>query len=355
MNGVFLSTAGIAAAIIGSVVGAGFITGAEIARFFSSSAFVPSVITLFVLLVVFVWTMLDAGARYGSQKRANLCVLGHFSVIVDVAVPVFSFVSLMSMCAALDAVAGAIFGIDPRIPTLSAVVLPLSYLVCKRGVKGVERFNLLVVPLMLAVVAAASAGGGNLPQRGSILPVFVYAGMNAFLSSALIMGAGAESDPRSHFPAAVVVSAVVCLFVCLILKRISGVPAGEDLPLLHAVTSRPLRVSLYAASLVGIVTTLVASHYPLVLLTQKSPLKRTLNAILGTLAILFSRIGFNRIVGCLYPIIGVFGIAYCSVLTFSFFKSCFSRQSTFRQGTPARTFPRRGRGVSASKRKRDRA
>ena len=122
------------ATVIGSVVGAGFITGAEIMRFFSGASAGVVCFLLFAVACVFLFAMILQGSEYGNQKTANLCVLGRFSSVFSVFICVFCFITLSGMCAGLDAVIASIFGIDERLPTLSVPMLGLSLLLCKRGI-----------------------------------------------------------------------------------------------------------------------------------------------------------------------------------------------------------------------------
>lgn len=327
MKDIILKSMSISAAIIGAVIGAGFITGAEIVRFFSSEYLPSACFLLFLLMTFYGWILLNAGGRYKTQKQLNLCVLGHFSKFFDYSVPVFSFVSLVSMCAALDALAASFLKIDERIPTLSLAMLPLSLFVCNRGVKGVEKLNILLVPSIIIVIFIACCESPvPATARSDVLPILLYAAMNGFLSSPLIIEAGAQSDARSHLPAAIISSLAVSVCVFMIMSKISsGSGLDADLPLLSGLgKGRVIHVIFSIITAFGIVTTLVSSHYPLVCIAAKSPLKRRLNAFFIAAALLFSRVGFYKIVSVVYPVTGAFGLVYLTLVGADSCRALFS-------------------------------
>lgn len=316
MKGFFNSLA-LSFAIVGSIIGAGFITGAEIVTFFSSSKLLPSCVILFVLLSVFLVFLMLAGSRYGSQSTANLRVLGRFSYFFNACVYIFSFLATCGMCAGLDAVLNSAIGINERLPTLSIPCIVLSFFICKKGVEGLKVFNSLLVPFMLLVIVFACLVGGesvveNFPQKVQIFSVATYVGMNCFLSSAVIVDSGRGMRVWQIVVASVTASLIVAVCVYMIMRKISlCVSVDENLPLLSSLNkSKVFYVIFSVVTVFGIVTTLVSSHYPLVRLIGKSPMNLTLNACLMICAIALSRIGFYKIVSLCYPVIGVVGLLY---------------------------------------------
>ena len=335
MKGVFLSSFMVAAAIVGSVIGAGFITGAEIVRFFSGSDLLTSCALLFVVLFLFLFSVLFSGSLSKSKKASNLRDLRGFYKISDIALLVFSFITLCGMCAGLDAVTANFFKIDPRIPSLSPAMLILSVSICRRGVGGVEKFNAILVPIMLASIFVATAGGVrgvvSFPAETKTFPIIIYASMNCFLSSPVVFDAGRGKGVGAVATGAALSSLLISVSVYFIMKKISASGAGGDLPLLSVTRPGPFRIIFSAVTLFGIATTLVSSHYPLIRKISESPRKRTLNAILIVAALAFSRLGFQKIVYYLYPLIGIFGLIFCVVSCVSSLRSFFADDEPFRK------------------------
>ncbi len=335
MKGGFLfKGVAISSSVIGAVIGAGFITGTEIVTFFSGSFLLPSCALLFLLVFFFVWALLSVGRELCGQNAVNLRVLGGFSYFFNCCIKVFSFISLAAMCAGIDAVAADFFGNDWRIPTLSPIVLVASFFICKRGIRGVEMFNLCLVPVMIVVILFACVGTDGVDithgSSSSAFKVLIYAAMNCFMSSAVIIDSGKGASRKSIFFASIVCSVVISVCTYLIMSKIStGYGTDENLPLLSSIDKRGVFYIIFSvATMFGIVTTLVCSHYPLIVKTQKSGLNLALNVCLMICALALSRMGLNAIVNYLYPFMGLVGLFYViAVCLFSVRKLFPSLQS----------------------------
>ena len=79
----FINCLGVCFAVVGGVIGAGFITGAEILYFYSGENLVGACLVSFVLFAVFICVLMLAGKRFKNQNTANSCVLGRFSKISE--------------------------------------------------------------------------------------------------------------------------------------------------------------------------------------------------------------------------------------------------------------------------------
>ena len=338
MKGVFYRSIGSAASVIGAVIGAGFITGAEIVRFFSGTFLLPACAALFVTLTVFFTVISYLGMRYGGLTGLNLRVFGRFSKIINASVLICSFITLAGMCAGADALFSSASGIDERIPALSAVFLAISLFVCEKGIDGVSRFNLLLVPVMITAIVAACAGSVSVKTvftgESKIFSVVVYASMNCFLSAAVIADTGKGNSPFSVVIASVLAAFAISVCAYIVMNKISSSASlKKNIPLLSSVESGFFKAVFFTVTLAGIITTLVSSHYPLVALVKKSPVKRTLNAVFAVSALALSRLGFYKIVNKLYPVIGVVGLFYVlSLSLFALKESFFPDGKFFRKG-----------------------
>lgn len=319
----------VAFSVIGSVIGAGFITGVEIMRFFSATRLLPSCFLLMLLTFTFFISLMLGGRSYGGQKSLNLRVLGGYSKYFDKGLTFVCFIILCGMCAGIDATLGEFFNVDEKIPLGSTILLPLSYFVCRKGVRGVAVFNLVLVPIMLGVIVFA-CHGSLCEERGTeqaeIMPIFLYAGLNALLSSPIIIDSGKGKTIGVLVVASIVSSVVISVCVYIIMQKIStGYSANENLPLLSAFNKNGLFYLIFTViTMFGIATTLVSSHYPIVRAIGKSRLNHTKNAILMVVAIIISRFGFSNIINYCYPLIGGLGLVYCTIIFLSAIKRLFA-------------------------------
>ncbi len=311
--------------IIGGIIGAGFITGAEIVRFFPLYTVFPCCFLLFVLLFLFLFGIMSAGANYG-EKQSNLRVLGAFYKIYEPFVLTVSFISVVSMCAGIDNLVATVSGVSEKIPSASLPLIVASYFVCKKGVNGIGVFNLVLVPVMILFILPLGAGldmceTGNYPvSLRKIAEIIIYAGMNCFTSAPLLFEQGEKYGLKAVFAGALFASLIVSVCVGVVVVRIAVTGSGGAMPIMSSLLQNRTYYSLFAfITALGIVTTLVCAHFALVSFASKYPVKRTLNGVIILLAIAVSRLGFESIINFVYPLVGVFGAAYCiSIAVFSF-------------------------------------
>lgn len=320
-------------AIIGSVIGAGFITGREILSFFYGQTPIFVFVLLFVLFAAAFYCVLSA------RNRAQVRVL-EFG---DKGVCFLNLLSVASMLSATEGLAADV-GIGCSIPAWSLLMLGLSLLVCARGMRGLAVFNAVLVPVMLAVVfffsfAEIISGGAN-PNGGfggSVLlkikpsSAIIYVGMNALLTQPLLSGMREDNSNNRVFALIVALLSAFLLAVtaALFLAVLPTESLLSDIPVLYiSGGGTAARVVIAATVLFGIVTTLVGSLYPLLNVVavksvgfsnEKSPRFSNIKSLnLGVLykfgvcllALAVSRLGFYTIVEKIYPIIGVLAVFY---------------------------------------------
>lgn len=358
MRGNFFKVFSVSTALIGAVIGAGFISGAEIVRFLGGAFILPTCFLLFILTFIILSAMLSYSGIV-EKNKAIILEKGHLFKFFNSSVYVCSFIVAVGMCAGADALVYQALQANTSLPTLSVLMLIISYLFCSKGVKGVARFNCFLVPLIIAVIFAVTIQDVSIllvhSSVTNLTPVFIYSSMNCFLAAPLVKDCGRELSRRQIFLCALITSLVLSVCAYFILCKTSGSSSMEDnLPMISALNKNAfLSVLLTAVTSFGIITTLVSVHYPFVKLIEKSPLKHALNALLGGVVILASRLRFYVVVKYAYPVIGCIGLAYCTILTYYFLKPLFSSvyKSSLNQANDAvhcscKRAKKQGRGIN---------
>lgn len=368
-------SSGQAFAIIGSVIGAGFITGREILTFFygQSPLFVfAGMFALFFALIYAVLAVKNAMSAYAVAQG-------------DKAVYVLNVLSVASMLGATESLARDMnFGCD--FPIWSIVMLILSVMVCKKGMRGLGIFNAVLVPIMIgAVLIIFLAHSPEISVSGmrggsfNLFSVMKYVGMNILLTQPLLGDIRRESVlPRSDLPdrrifvlTAFIASLSLSVTAAVLLAVLPKESLFCEIPILY-VTGRG-RAFYYLVSVIvlfGIITTLVGSLYPLTSLadvlnesvklsrgkgnisSKQNPTKGDFlsksrgeakssrrGGVLFTIAVCVvslavSRLGFYAIVEKIYPISGVLAIVYYA-FTFAvlpLFQTIERRRTLRRQG-----------------------
>ena len=332
-NGV--STWKIAAAYIGTVVGAGFATGQEILQFFVrfGKPGLLGILTATVLFVFFGGVIMELGNRLNARSHleiiryANGALLGG---LADVLITFFLFGSFTAMMAGTGALLQQQLGLPMAVGSLLMGVLTAATVLT--GVEGVINSISFVVPFLLVSVIGVSGYSilhapptftpADLGQNSLIanwpVSAILYVSYNIMLSVAVLGALGANArDARALKRGAILggvglggASALIFLALCANLSRVSGL----EVPMIYiAGRISPLAQILYGMVLVAeIYTTAVGSLFGFAsrILPPRSGRAGNWIVVVGTtaMALLASQLGFSNLVKYLFPVEGVCGI-----------------------------------------------
>jgi uncharacterized membrane protein YkvI len=302
--------------VIGSVIGAGFISGRELVRFFGGEAYPPFLLLEGFLFFVYIFFLLSAGKKYGGFTSFCRTVFGKGERVVQIVFCFCSFVVVAAMLAGINALEESY---QPFIAVLTAVG---CFFLAKKGVGGVGVLNLLLVPCILIYIAVGLGVEGEFllvaeTQSSGMggMFVWIYVAMNIFLSSSVVMDQGAKLNGKGQITYVAALSALMiggC--IALVLAAIGAKDGAKDhtMPLLYVLKEGKL---FPLVSYFGIVTTLISSYYPLHIFFQG---KHKDAARLFTLAAasVCSLFGLKEIVEYAYPVMGVLGIVFLTVVIF---------------------------------------
>lgn len=344
----FRANAGLAFSLFGAVVGAGFMTGAELVRFFPlCAAFAHAAVAAGLFAACFL-LLFDAGRKCGGFEGALRCC-GRAAPVFRALLHFASFITCAAMLAGLDGAVRTGFGLHYALPVAALCALPAMFFVARRGMRGVAALSAALVPVM-AVVFAARAGDipagftPSSPQSAftSLTGVCLYAAMNCFLAAPLACDAGREGSGRGGCIAA---AALIGFCIAAALGAVARAgTAGEEMPFLAAGGGGLTAVACICA----VLTTLFSSFYPLARAAEQYsaekggkerhkkrkeehtagaergaeesralPVRERAAAVQAGLcagAFLLSLCGFSGIVRAVYPLIGMAGAAFFILL-----------------------------------------
>ena len=362
MKTTFFNSLKITFSVVGAVIGAGFITGREIVRFFYGMpifAAAGAEFLLFFSLFYFLLTVKDNAFFSRAVKFANVCVY------------IISFFIIASMLGATDSLFFEAFGVPYEIPVGSIALLVFATAVCFGGIEKIEKANGFIVPFMiLATVAVLIAFGEKSSQfvpfdAEAAASCVSYGAMNALLSQPFFLklkkgytavnvfkinkkaNENAENKqkislkseqiattatknssedlekaqaqrPFSPFLVSLFSSLALALLIALYLKSIDEYAALKDVPVLFiAGNSEFLRIVIAGLIACGIITTQFSTEYPLVCLASKKKRSRLLLLVGAVAVFTVSRLGFYVIVDVIYPAVAAFAAIYYAVLIFA--------------------------------------
>ena len=264
----FRANTGLAFSLFGAVVGAGFMTGAELVRFFPlraaflRAAFAHAAVAAGLFAACFL-LLFDAGRKCGGFEGALRCC-GRAAPVFRALLHFASFITCAAMLAGLDGAVRTGFGLRYALPVAALCALPAMFFVARRGMRGIAALSAALVPVMAAVFAARAgdipAGfTPSSPQSAftSLTGVCLYAAMNCFLAAPLACDAGREGAGRGGCIAA---AALIGFCIAAALGAVARAgTAGEEMPFLAAGGGELTAVACICA----VLTTLFSSFYPL--------------------------------------------------------------------------------------------
>ncbi|MBQ2717822.1 MAG: hypothetical protein IJF75_04420 [Clostridia bacterium] len=313
--------------IIGTVIGAGFISGREVLSFFNNQSIVFATILIFVLFSSAFYLLLSI------KNLPDRKIIKVFEPLV-----LFSNLIILSgMISAIDELTFSLFPILKKFPFFSIITLILSNFIVSKGVDGLKRVNMFLVPIIILFILTAlfTKKTFNIENRIklNLFSLCCYVGVNTFTSSVVFIDLGKKLSKKESFFSALLSSFILSLLILLIYSSLSK--SGDKItnsaiPMLEYLEYNKVLYSVYSIiAYFGIVTTLISAHYPLFNFAKNFQKQKIAKAFVLLIAFAISRFGFYNIVNYLYPITGVIGIIYLIVISIL---SRFSQLSK-RQGT----------------------
>lgn len=299
--------------IFGTIVGSGFSSGKEIMVFFSrfGSLSYLYIFLACVLFFVLFYFFLTCGQKVVDKIENNKLTNG-----------IVIFISLV-FCASMFAGIESLFSYFPKTlyAVLVAVLLVVCVLVCLRGIRGLEKVNVVLMPTTFVVFLAVlifcmkNSGGFEYSMQNSwagILYGPLYVVLNTSMSGLVISKCGKDMTKKQAIFSSLFSSLLV--FVLLVLGNFVLQKRADsffcDMPFLYLVGENPVMFILdFLVILVGCFTTLISLTFTLkssFMQFFKSDFFASVFAVL--LPFLISGLGFSQIVAHLYPLCSVIGV-----------------------------------------------
>lgn len=337
MKKLFFNVFGVSLTIIGSVIGAGFITGKEIQVFFSDDLSLSGIYCSLIFFFMYIFFLSVSADNFAFK-------------IIRTLVAFLGIIIASCMTAALNVFFADVFPKMKNIKILTIIAVILAIIICSDGMASIKFFSSFSVPIVIVCVMMFSfffrkpANIRICPtnDKGKIYPA-LYAGINCLLSSMVITDSCKKLSVKEKFFVAFFVSltlifCAVCISLCVVGER-------GDMPFLNVVRVNPV-LSFFASvmTFISIFTSLVSATYSAFSLTKgkTSVLQKIAVALVF---IMFSEYGFSGFIEKIYPVIGIFGFVYFVFIALSLIFRKERREHTLplREGTKSPLKPLRGR------------
>ena len=305
--------------LIGSFIGAGFISGREIAEFYCKDGRLSEKAYLtFILFFLFVYLLLNVGKRCGGFNGFNGRNYGTWRKIISILYGISSIISASAMASGCEALINSFYGIYFKIPIFAILMIAISMLSAIYGLNLLKIINAVLVPVMVIgivyIVFMHDTGEIIIEKtKSNTVSVYLYVGMNIWFSAPLIMQSGINNTNKKNILSAFFTSAIITFLIVIVSLKITGKSEllNEPMPLLHLAKGSVIKETIYLIStILAIYTTMSSSMYSMKNIFIKGNHVPQKTVILSAVIFAVSLFGFSNIVERLYPVIGVIGLTY---------------------------------------------
>jgi len=301
--------------IISAVVGAGFATGAELIAFFGSSTLPPIVVA--TLVGVFLFCVMVA-LVFQTPRPSGTPLVIEGNILWR---PVF-FVFFVAMTAGVTELAG---------PVASAIAVVISVLIVLFGFEKMltaNKFLMSFALCVLLIVVVSNFGKATATLTGewkTLGSALLYAGMNCCLLPGIF--ARVRITRKELLVSIFVAAVIISFFVLLILTAIRNV-SDATMPILALSNSFVVKLAVFICILTSMFAALfnLQTKYPApepalsaVEVGHPFTLKGSFYlVVVAGVAYGCSFLGFTKVIGIFYPIVGGVMIG---VISFSLMRS----------------------------------
>ncbi len=335
----------IAAAYIGTVVGAGFASGQEVLRFFGAygingiwGILVSSALFFFIgYTALLLGRSLHAASHMPVVRHTNGYLLG---TAIDMIITLFLFGGLCTMLAgsgavfreqfSLPAIVGVLFMMAVSLVTVLSgtrgVVTAISYVVPFLIVALLYIFirNLLLNPITESEITAAAVLPGSTPHW--LLSAVNYASYNIVISVGVLAPMGAATPDKRRLLGGALLGAgglafgMLTIYFCL-LTNINEVGTLEvPMAAVAQQISNAMRIAFAVVLLSEVYSTAVGNLFAFTQrLNVKAP-RWLVIAVTCGLALLVAQLGFSNMVRYLYPVVGYGGMLFFGGVAYTWIK-----------------------------------
>ena len=295
--------------IIGAVIGAGFISGREIMKFFYGKNLIISVSVVFLSLFTFIYIILkidDKKTSWLIEKSTALIYL--FNVLI-----------MASMFSATQSLATQLLPIKYLPSVIPIAIAGISTWICFNGIDKLESVNSILIPVMMVVFFIAvifTYNRENIYIADNVFSIDVvsYASMNIFLAQPFLLNVKKEKNKFSPFFVAFFSAIILSVAIFAFLLILSDDCLNCDIPLIYLTKNSSFLSALITIIVfLSILTTVISVQFPFGCIL-KNKFSCVPMVIVTVIAFAISKIGFYMIVDKVYPVIAIISLLYYAII-----------------------------------------
>ena len=315
--------------ILGSIIGAGFVSGKEIYTYFScfgiySLLFIIPIFFLFYFFIYFLFS-------FANKKQIDF-----FNIYIFKKKKIFSliiFICFTIISSTMFAGLNSVFNFNLfswQYILFNIFIVFICYIILQKGMNGLKKSNLIFVPLILITLILIIFLSPNKstfmqPQKSLIFLPYssvIYVCLNVFLSYYVIYTSATNISKKQAKLISFACSFILCLIIALTIVVQVKNPSicFYDIPFLQVAKDISPVFYYWFLTVIcfAIISTLFSTLYSLKQFFNTK--HKFVNNILPIVVSFFvSFIGFSNLVEYLYPVIGIIGLyVFIKLLFFEF-------------------------------------
>ena len=300
--------------MLGAIIGAGFLSGAEPVSFFGTDSVIITVVFGVVVMSIVFSVCFYAFKKLNDKRLCTQIFASEklYGVVVITSAIVFT----ASMLAGIDALWNS-FGVLKGVPVLSTITIIAIGIFVPYGVKGLEKLNLVLMPLIIIGINLLIFNKLeiNLGKQKSLsfsraFSIVVYVFINLFISIPVMIESAKNKTIKTLIFSTISVALLIGVQLIIILGALSKTNyLSESMPLLIAINTGGFSATYFFSLLFGTVTSAFSAYYP-VYEFAKGKGGKFGTAVSAISVMIISRLGLESIVKYLYPLVALFGVLY---------------------------------------------
>lgn len=322
--------------LLGTVIGAGFISGTEINLFFNSMGMTGLVglVISGVLLGICIFLSLESKcssyAELLNKNIENKIIIKIFSSTINL----FLIVSFFIMIAGLSSFLFEEFNINYSIASLVSILL--SFIIIRGNISRIEVFNKIFVPVLIFLILILMIFvdlkninfQSNIVSGGSFAILGItYASYNAISLIPVAIKLKREEDDRKKNKLISIIFAMItiiagCIIFLLLETNMSAI--NYEIPMLEIVNkgNNIIQILVKGSIVFSILSTAISVQYAAInnfsFLSERTNIKAII--LMDIVAVIMSGFGFKNLITIFYPLFGVIGIFNYIVLIKNYIK-----------------------------------
>ncbi len=329
--------------LLGTIIGAGFISGAEINLFFNSIGIFGLfgvIISSIILGLTIYFSLTNNNKSYNELIRSNLNNKILKFILLGM-INIFLIISYFIMIAGLSSFFSESINIDYFISSIISILI--IFIIVNGDINRIEKFNKLFVPFLIILlfllpflVKDTNLLSLNLYSNNDFNNNFninffilglIYASYNSIslIPIAIKLKESNNISRKKSLYISLAFSCIIsiCGIILFILLESNKQFMKNEIPLLDIISNKNkyLKLLVQIAIAISIVSTAVSLQYVAILNIEKNKDNYLRDIIImNIISIIVSRLGFQKLIKIFYPLFGLIGILNFIILMKNYFK-----------------------------------